>query len=401
MCLRNPPEQPGRKRRGLSLATAGPPIKQPLLCFSPPRLTLGAEESVFTDPRGPTIAPRCPTAVIADKIKDIFKKRAKIFSAYHKRPALMQPVCTAISTLCHAGRGLAGHPRCVNVGNDYGKTRFAQICSKTIVLPRCARHHSAQRERASPPRRGEESAGKSSHRNRSSSPERVRLLQPLHPRPQKIRRPILDLRLLNYALMKRSFRVITLKQIFTQMCPADWFMSLDLKDVYFRIQVIQESMRFAFEVVAYQYKVLPFGLSLAPHIFTRCMDVALSPLRKMGIRILNYLDGFNIAQNSPPQPLRLPGAQGQLCQEHAVTQPTSFVPGHSYWLGAEKPRQFSATQPPSRKVPPVRSKLSRECWALWQKLRQYFSWIYFTCDPTSSGWSRGLHLRLGVTDATA
>ncbi len=110
--------------------------------------------------------------------------------------------------------------------------------------------------------------------------------------------------------------------------------------------------------------------------------------------------GFNIAQNSPPQPLRLPGAQGQLCQEHAVTQPTSFVPGHSYWLGAEKPRQFSATQPPSRKVPPVRSKLSRECWALWQQLRQYFSWIYFTCDPTSSGWSRGLHLRLGVTDAT-
>ncbi len=206
----------------------------------------------------------------------------------------MQPVCTAISTLCHAGRGLAGHPRCVNVGNDYGKTRFAQICSKTIVLPRCARHHSAQRECSSPPRRGDESAGKSSHRNRSSSPERVRLLQPLHPRPQKIRRPILDLRLLNYALMKRSFRVITLKQIFTKICPVDWFMSLDLKDVYFRIQVIQESMRSAFEVVAYQYKVLPFGLSLAPHIFTRCMDVALSPLRKMGIRILNYLDDWLI-----------------------------------------------------------------------------------------------------------
>ncbi len=40
--------------------------------------------------------------------------------------------------------------------------------------------------------------------------------------------------------------------------------------------------------------------------------------------------GFDIAQDPPPQPLRLPGAQGQLCQEHTVTQPTSFVPGHSY-----------------------------------------------------------------------
>ncbi len=39
---------------------------------------------------------------------------------------------------------------------------------------------------------------------------------------------------------------------------------------------------------------------------------------------------FNIAQDPPPQPLRLPGAQGQLCQEHTVTQPTSVVPGDSY-----------------------------------------------------------------------
>ncbi len=40
--------------------------------------------------------------------------------------------------------------------------------------------------------------------------------------------------------------------------------------------------------------------------------------------------GFNIALDTPPQPLRLPGAQ--LCQKHAVTQPTGFVPGYSYRL---------------------------------------------------------------------
>ncbi len=54
-------------------------------------------------------------------------------------------------------------------------------------------------------------------------------------------RPILDLRLLNYALMKRSFRMITLKQILLQICPGSWFMSLDLKDVYFHIQVAPPS----------------------------------------------------------------------------------------------------------------------------------------------------------------
>ncbi len=45
--LRNPPEQPGRKKRGPSLATTGPPSKQPLLYLSPPRLTLSAEDRVL------------------------------------------------------------------------------------------------------------------------------------------------------------------------------------------------------------------------------------------------------------------------------------------------------------------------------------------------------------------
>ncbi len=89
-------------------------------------------------------------------------------------------------------------------------------------------------------------AGKRSHRNRSSSPERVRLLQPfyrLYPRPQKRRQPktYSILRLLFHALMKRSFRMITLKQILPQIYPGDWFMSLDLKDAYFHIQIAPPS----------------------------------------------------------------------------------------------------------------------------------------------------------------
>ncbi len=65
--------------------------------------------------------------------------------------------------------------------------------------------------------------------------------------------------------------MITLKRILSQICPGDWFMSLDLKDAYFQIQVAphhRRLMRFAFKGVAYQHKVLPFGLSLAPRTFT-------------------------------------------------------------------------------------------------------------------------------------
>ncbi len=51
-----------------------------------------------------------------------------------------------------------------------------------------SRSHSARRY-PFPKRQGDESAGKKSHRNRSSSPARVKLLQPLLPHPQKRRWP--------------------------------------------------------------------------------------------------------------------------------------------------------------------------------------------------------------------
>ncbi len=54
-------------------------------------------------------------------------------------------------------------------------------------------------------------------------------------------RPILDLRRLNHALMRRPFRMITLKQILSQICTGDWFCSLDLKDAYFHIQIAPPS----------------------------------------------------------------------------------------------------------------------------------------------------------------
>ncbi len=68
-------------------------------------LTLGAEESVFLVPHVPTIAPRCPTAVIVDKIKLLhFQKESKKMSAYHKRPALIIGVSVQITATVSAER---------------------------------------------------------------------------------------------------------------------------------------------------------------------------------------------------------------------------------------------------------------------------------------------------------
>ncbi len=57
----------------------------------------------------------------------------------------------------------------------------------------------------------------------------------------------------------------------------------------------------AFEGQADQYKVLPFGLSLSPRVFTKVMEAALVPLREQGVRIFNYLDDWLILAQSHKQ----------------------------------------------------------------------------------------------------
>ncbi len=77
--------------------------------------------------------------------------------------------------------------------------------------------------------------------------------------------------------------------------------SIDLKDPYFHVSTLlrhRPFLRFAFEERAYQYKVLPFGLSLSPRVFTKVAEAALVPLREQGVRILNYLDDWLILAQS-------------------------------------------------------------------------------------------------------
>ena len=72
-------------------------------------------------------------------------------------------------------------------------------------------------------------------------------------------------------------------------------LQLDLKDAYFHIPIrkaYRKYMRFTANGVVYQYKALPFGLSIAPRIFTKILVPVVTLLRKALIRVHAYLDDW-------------------------------------------------------------------------------------------------------------
>ncbi len=122
--------------------------------------------------------------------------------------------------------------------------------------------------------------------------------------PKKGGGPILDLRLLNRALHRLPFKMLTHRRMIKCIQPRDWFAAIDLKDAYFHVSILPRHrpfLRFAFEGRAWQYRVLPFGLSLSPRVFTKVVEGALVSLREVGFRILNYLDDWLILAQSREQ----------------------------------------------------------------------------------------------------
>lgn len=114
-------------------------------------------------------------------------------------------------------------------------------------------------------------------------------------------RPILDLRALNTRIGRKTFRMLTVRRLLELVRPGDWFTTIDLKDAYFHVEVApkhRKFLRFAFQGIAYEYNRLPFGYSLAPRTFSKCVDAALQPLRSHGMRVFFYLDDLIVMARS-------------------------------------------------------------------------------------------------------
>ena len=135
-------------------------------------------------------------------------------------------------------------------------------------------------------------------------------------------RPILDLSPLNAFLRKIKFQMESPAIIRNQIRQGDWASSLDLKDAYFHVKVRKADrkwLRFTWTGRTYQYKVLPFGLSLSPWAFTKLVRDLVTHCRDRSIRLHSYLDDWLVLAS------RQQSCHSHMTRLRALTSRLGFV----------------------------------------------------------------------------
>ena len=108
-------------------------------------------------------------------------------------------------------------------------------------------------------------------------------------------RPIINLRPLNKYLWKTHFKMDTLSKVLNLVKPGDWAISFDLSDAYLHMPIFwkhRKYLRFCVNKKCYQFKVLCFGPTCAPRVFTKLVAVVAAHLRQQNVRLASYLDDW-------------------------------------------------------------------------------------------------------------
>ncbi|VDI53085.1 Hypothetical predicted protein [Mytilus galloprovincialis] len=106
-------------------------------------------------------------------------------------------------------------------------------------------------------------------------------------------RPVLDLSVLNQYLVVPHFKMETNRSIRYTIHLGTWTTSLDLVDAYFHIPIshkFRHFLRLVWADKVYSFKAMPFGLAIAPLVFTRIFQTVVSYLHTQAVLIHSYLD---------------------------------------------------------------------------------------------------------------
>lgn len=123
----------------------------------------------------------------------------------------------------------------------------------------------------------------------------------LIPKPDGTFRFILNLKNLNKFIAPQHFKMEDIRTVTKLITKGCFMATIDLKDAYFLVAINKTSkkfLRFRFQGNTYEFQCLPFGLSLAPLIFTKLLKPVVALLRSKGILLAIYLDDIICIANS-------------------------------------------------------------------------------------------------------
>lgn len=116
-------------------------------------------------------------------------------------------------------------------------------------------------------------------------------------------RLVVDYRVPNKHLSPRRFKYESLYDLAPQLRPGDSLISWDIKDAFYHLDLRPRDRTFlCFTVLGRVFEpvVMPFGLRLSPYFWTKVCRPVVAELRRLGFRVVAYVDDFGGAPPSRP-----------------------------------------------------------------------------------------------------
>lgn len=122
---------------------------------------------------------------------------------------------------------------------------------------------------------------------------------------------VIDASYQNEGIEDRSFKYESLADLTPQLRPDDHLLGWDIKDAYHHVRLREvDKPYFAFQCMGrvFQCNTMPFGLKVAPFLWTKVCRPVVQALRREGFRVVVYVDDFG---GAPPTRARRKGATKQ------------------------------------------------------------------------------------------
>lgn len=137
------------------------------------------------------------------------------------------------------------------------------------------------------------------------------IVSPLNVAPKKGSakwRRVINMRFVNSYVRVPKFKLEGHPDVPLLLKKDDWMFTLDFKSGYFHVEIKKEFWKyfgFSWKGKYYYFMVLPFGLNLAPYIFTVVVKQVLKFWRADGVRVMGYFDDLLFIASSWPEAMAL------------------------------------------------------------------------------------------------